>query len=406
VRHWRKVRELSRGAEQGELAALGLTARGLLLGFAWRLGSVAELHHDIDELRGEGEALADLTGDRSLKALLLAGYSGTLVVSGRLGEGLEIATRALELAKEADDRAAEVAIVPIVAYPMCVLGDLRGSLALAQRALDLADGDRTVGAGLGFTRPYGWVEMWHACLTTWSGHLVDGRAALEEALSASRADGDVETQLWTLCNLAQIGEIEMQDDGTALAHARSACELAERAGGVYGQVWAQACLGVVHTLRAEWAPAVQALEQGLALGRERRSSLDTEAWHLARLAAARLGAGDHRGARIAADEALEIALTRHARFHEIQARTELARVLAAADGAVAAAETTRHLDRAHALMEEVGAVAYGPQIHRARAEGARAAGDESRAASELAEAQRLLASMKDAPSVRAAPAGS
>ena len=40
---------------------------------------------------------------------------------------------------------------------------------------------------------------------------------------------------------------------------------------------------VVHTLRAEWAPAVQALEQGLALARERRSSLDTEAWHLARL---------------------------------------------------------------------------------------------------------------------------
>jgi adenylate cyclase len=406
VRHWRKVRELSRGAEAGELAALGLTARGLLLGFAWRLGSVAELHGDIDALRGEGEALADMTGDRSLKALLLAGYSGTLVVSGRLGEGLEIATRALELAEEAGDRSAELAIAPTVAYPACVLGDMSGSLARAERMLELAGGDRSLGAGLGWTRPYGWAEMWQACLVTWSGQLTEGRRLGDRALAASRADGDVENQLWTLCNLAQIAEIEMRDDGTALTCAHHACELAERAGGVYGQVWARACLGIVLTTRAEWEPAADALERAIALARERRSSLDTEAWHLARLAAARLGAGALDGARQAAHEALEISSVRHARFHEIQARIEMARVLAAADGRRAHTDCALHLDRAVALMHDVGALAYGPQIHRARAECARAAGEEAEAQAQLAEAQRVLSEMSaaaSAPAERATP---
>jgi hypothetical protein len=278
---------------------------------------------------------------------------------------------------------------------------MSGSLALAERMLDLADGDRALGAGLGWTRPYGWAEMWQACLTTWSGRLVAGRLAGERALAASRADGDVENQLWTLCNLAQIAEIEMRDDGAALTHAHQACELAERAGGVYGQVWARACLGVVLTLREEWAPAIDALERAIALARERRSSLDTEAWHLARLAAARLGLGDLEGARTVADEALEIARARRTRFHEVQARIELARVLAACDGDSASAESTRHLDRAAALMHETGAIAYAPQLHRARAECATAAGDDATAAAELAEAERRLAEMTSAPSPRA-----
>ena len=406
VRHWRMVRELSHGAADGELAALGLTARGLLLGFAWRLGSVAELHGEIDALRGEGEALADMTGNRSLKALLLAGYAGTLTVSGRLGDALEIGVRALEIAEENHDRAAELAVAPIAAYPMCVLGDMRGSLQLAERMLAIAEGDRALGAGLGWTRPYGWAEMWQACLLAWRGDLAAGRLAGERALAASRADGDVENQLWTLCNLAQIAEIEMRDSSGALTHAHQACEIAERAGGVYGQVWARACLGIVLTQRREWAPAIEALERAIALARERRSSLDTEAWHLARLAAARLGAGAFERAREAAHEALEIASARHARFHEIQARIELARVIVATDGARGRDEVTRHLDRAMALTHDVGAIAYMPQIHRARAECASAAGDQATALAERDAAEGLLAQMSAVPMERAGRAAS
>jgi hypothetical protein len=79
-------------------------------------------------------------------------------------------------------------------------------------------------------------------------------------------------------------------------------------------------------------------------------------------------------------------------------------VLAAADGRRAHTDCALHLDRALALMHEVGAVAYGPQIHRARAECARAAGQEAEAQAQLAEAQRLLSEMSAAASARAEPA--
>jgi len=395
VRHWRKVRELSRGAEDGELAALGLTARGLLLGFAWRLGSVAGLHGDIDALRGEGEVLADMTGDRALKALLLAGYSGTLVVSGRLSDGMEISSRALGLAQEAGDRAAEMAIAPNVAYPACVLGDLPGSRERAERMLELADGDRSLGAGLGWTRPYGWAEMWRACLIMWSGRLAEARVAGERALLASQEDGDSENQLWTQCNLSQFAEIELRDSGFALPHARSACELAERAGGVYGQVWAQACLGVAHTTRQEWGSAIHALQRALSLARERRSSLDTEAWHMARLASAQLGAGDATGARASARAALDLTRRRHTRFHEIPARIELARAIVATDGAACAADVEQHLERALSLVGEVGAFAFTPQVHRAYSELALSEDDAPRAERHAAEGRRVLEAMRE-----------
>ena len=390
VRHWRRVRELTMSAEEGERAALGLTARALLLSFAWRLGSVAGLHDDIDALRSEGESLADRLGDRSLKALLLGAYAPTKLVGGDLLEGLEIARRAMGLAEEAEDLATQLMIVPGVAYPMCLLGDLRQSLAVTERALDLAAGDRSLGAGLGWTRPYGWAEMWQACVLGWMGRLAEGRAAGERALRASREEEDVENQLWIHTVLAQIAELAMDRGDGALSHARSACELAENAGGVFGQVLARTSLGAAYTLGGEWAAAVEEIEWALKLARERHSALDVEAWNLARLARARLGNGDVRGAVAAAGEALGHALERGIRLHEIPARIELARAQVATAGAGASAEVRRELERALGLGREIGTAAFEPQVHLAFAELARAAGDEELAEREAGESQRLL----------------
>jgi class 3 adenylate cyclase/tetratricopeptide (TPR) repeat protein len=393
VRHWRRVRELTMGVEDGEPAALGLTGRALLLSFAWRLGSVAGLHDDIEALRAEGESLADRLGDRSLKALLLGAYAPTKLVSGELQEGLEIARRAMALAEEAHDLPTQLMIVPGVAYPMCLLGDLRQSLAVTERALDLAAGDRSLGAGLGWTRPYGWAEMWQACVLGWMGRLAEGRAAGERALRASREEGDVENQLWTCTVLAQIAELGMDGGDFALSQARSACELAENAGGIFGQVLARTGLGAAYMLAGEWAAAVEEVEWALRLARERHSALDVEAWNLARLARARLGNGDVKGATAAATEGLQHALARGIRLHEIPARIELARTQIATASAGESVEIRRELQRALGLGREIGTTAFEPQVHLAFAELARAAGDEELAESELGESRALLAHM-------------
>ncbi len=275
---------------------------------------------------------------------------------------------------------------------MC-LGDLGESLDTVERSLALAAGDRSLGAGLGWTRPYGWAEMWQGCMLAWSGRLAEGQAAEERAFAASREEGDVENQLWAQNILVSIADFGMGDGASALAHARSACELAERAGGVYGQAWSRVFLGAAHLLQEEWAAAVEAFEWALAFARERHSALDGEAWFLARLACARRGAGDVQGAHTAAREALDIALERKLRLHEIPARIELARVLIETEGAAASAEIQEELERALGLVRETGAAAFEPQVHRARAELARAAGDERSAEREMAEVERLLGSM-------------
>src|SRR5207244_10944948 len=112
-------------------------------------------------------------------------------------------------------RAAGMAIAPNVAYPVCVPGALPGWLALAERMLELAAGDRSLGAGLGWTRPYGWAEMWRACLIMWSGRLAEARVAGERALLASQGDGDSENQLWTQCNLPQLAQIALRHPSLA-----------------------------------------------------------------------------------------------------------------------------------------------------------------------------------------------
>jgi hypothetical protein len=93
-----------------------------------------------------------------------------------------------------------------------------------------------------------------------SGRLFEARAAGERALQASREEGDIENQLWTHTVLVQVAELAMADGGLALAHARSACELAEGAGGIFSQVLARAALGVAHLLREDWEPAIEAIE--------------------------------------------------------------------------------------------------------------------------------------------------
>jgi class 3 adenylate cyclase/tetratricopeptide (TPR) repeat protein len=392
VRQWRKVRALTAG-EDPELAVLGLTARALLLAFAWRLGSVAGLHEDIDALLAEGELLVEKTGDPGLTVLLLSGYGPTKLVSGELQEGLEIASRALKLAQEGGDRAAQLVIAAAVAYPLGMLGDLRQSLEIVERSLQLADGDRSLGAGMGWTRPYGWAQMWRGYMLTCTGRLAEGRAAGERELEASCEEGDVENQLWVHNVVALISEFNLDEGEFAIAHAREACELAESAGGVYGQVCARAGLGVAQAALGQWAPAIESFEAALALARERHSGIDTEAWQLARIARALVGKGDGAAARAAARQALELALARHARLQEIPARIELGRALLILEGPSASREVGNQLALALALVRQTGAAAFEPLVRMALAELARAAGDEQRAGSEIDESRRLLAGM-------------
>jgi class 3 adenylate cyclase/tetratricopeptide (TPR) repeat protein len=396
LRHWTKVCELVPDTEEDpEAATLGVTARMMLLSFSWRFGLGSGGEDEAEQLLAEGEALADRLAQPGLKAILLAGYAGVIGVlsGGRTEAQKRIGERAHRLAEEADDTAVQLVVLPMFAYPLWLRGQLHESLAVTELILQRAGGDRSLGAGLGFASPYGWAEFWRSAMIAATGRLAEARAEIERVLQASREAGDLENQIWTHNWLVELAEFGAVDRASALAHARAAFELAERAGGNFAQAWAQYFLGAAHALSGEWAESSAALERALELARGRRTALDGEPRFLARLARARLALGDCPGALACAREGLSIALEREAPIGEAEARLEVARARLISDGAEAEREIRAELERALALVREAGALAFEPRVHVALAELADAAGDEEGAQRERANAQQLLVEM-------------
>jgi class 3 adenylate cyclase/tetratricopeptide (TPR) repeat protein len=392
VRHWRRVRDLTREGE-GEAAMLGLTARVMLLNFAWRLGREAGLRGEVDALFAEGEELAERTGAQALHAILIAAYGGAVGVAGRMDQTVALGERALRLAEEIGDRGLQIAIGPFVTYPMYTLGRIREALELTDDLLSRAGGDRSLGAGIGMASPHLWCEWWHWSLAGWLGEFEQTRIGLERCLRVARETGDFENQIWIHMNIAMHGTHGVVDPDSALAHARAAVELAERYGGSFSRAWSTHWLGWVHALREEWAAGETALRAALEIARDGEVALEAESLMLTRLARVQLGRGDQKGARASAEEALGRSLAAGSTFQESQAHVELARALLATDGAAAEAEVRTHLDRALALTHELGTIAIEPAIRALRAQLARALGDEDEAERELALARERLVVM-------------
>jgi tetratricopeptide (TPR) repeat protein len=139
--------------------------------------------------------------------------------------------------------------------------------------------------------------------------------------------------------------------------------------------------------RGEWAPAVEVVDEALAIARHRRIAHANVPLLLSIRARALLGAGDVAGARSCAEEAVEMAVRIGTRFYEAQARHQLGRALLAALEVQAASAELR---QALSLLETCGISAYVPQIHRELADVARASGDKDGSKRALRTAHRLF----------------
>src|SRR5262249_56738333 len=81
------------------------------------------------------------------------------------------------------------------------------------------------------------------------------------------------------------------DAASALAHARATVEYAEQSGITHGRIGGYLCLGIANLLNRAGQVSLEALEEALAIGRERRLRLQ-EAGLLTTMASAHLGFGD------------------------------------------------------------------------------------------------------------------
>ena len=386
LRHWRKVRELADALpESGETVTLGLAARSFSLIYGWRLGIS---HEEAEVVFSEAERMASKAGDIGSRAILLSAYGIVRGLNeGDVREYARLARQAFALAEESGDPAICVGAAP-TAYGLFCTGEYREGVSIYDRAIELADGDVTVGAGILFACPYALCHALKGIHLLELGELEEARRLLEQGRKIAREQGDIEQVGWSHMWSSWLAYFQGEPEA-ALAHAQQALEIAERIGGSFLRAMAWFHMGLAERMRGEWQRAIEALERSLAIARERRHA-EHDAWRLALLGESYLGLGDLERARALVAEGVEIAQTRGHRSGETHASLALARVLLGSAGPAARAEIEAALARALELTRDTGAKAFEPLVHVELAELARQSGDAEGRERELREAHRLF----------------
>ncbi len=385
--HWSRVRDLADALpDSAEAAALGFEARISLLNYGWRLGMS---HEEAEVLFGEGERMAAQAGDIRSRAILLSSYGGLRGTSdGDLREYGRLIREAIALAEESGDSALYVAL-SVNSYGLTCIGAHSEAVALCDRAIELAAGDPTVGAGTTMGCPYANAHGLKGWNTMMLGDLEAARKLMEQGREIAREQGDVEvvgfSHLWS----AGLAYFQGEAD-TALRHAQQSLDVAERIGGSFSRAHALSWLGSAEWMRAEWRRAIDALERCMAITRESRTAVELDSWSLALLGESHLGLGDAARARELAEEGLELAREQGYPLGQLQASLALARILLASARPDAHAKIREVLARALELIRETGSKAFEPLVHVELAELARQSGDEEGRERELCEAHRLF----------------
>jgi class 3 adenylate cyclase/tetratricopeptide (TPR) repeat protein len=385
--HWSSVRELADTLPASEeAAALGFEARISLLNYGWRLGMS---HEEAEVLFNEAERMAAKTGDIRSRAVLLSSYGGLRGTSdGDIREFARLTHEAIALAEESDDPALYLAL-SINSYGLSCVGEYREGVAICDRAIELADGDPTVGAGITLLCPYANCHGIKAWNLVHLGELEEARKLIEEGRRIAREQGDIEVAGFSHMWSAGLAYFEGEPEA-ALSHAQQALEIAERIGGSFSRAHAWAWLGLAERMRGEWRRAIEALERSLAIASESRTAVELDPQCRALLGESHLGLGDPERARRLAEEGLESARAQGHRTDEMHANLALARVMLGSADPSARVEIEAALARGLELARDTGAKVFEPLVHVELAELARQSGDEEVRERELREAHRLF----------------
>jgi adenylate cyclase len=366
--------------------ALGLEARISSLNYGWRLGIS---HEEADALFNEAERIALRAGDIHSRAILLGVYGLVRGIGdGDLREYAELARQAIALAEESGDPALYMATA-LSSYAFSCTGEYREGVAICDRALELADGDPTMGAGITVGCPYAFCHVLKGLNLVDLGELEEARRLLEEGRNIGREQGDIETVGFSH-NVSAWLAYFLGEPEAALGHAQQALEIAERTGSSFSRAWAWLWLGLAERMRGEWRRAIEAIERSAAIAREGRTATEADAWRLALLGESYLGLGDPERARALVSEGLEIARAQGHVLFETNASLALSRVLLGSAGLAARAQIEAALARALELERDRGGRAFEPLVHVELAELARQSGNEEGRERELREAHRLF----------------
>jgi adenylate cyclase len=289
LRLWRRVMELAAELpEDEESSALAVTSRLLQLVYAWRLGMEAE---EQARIAAEAEEIATRSGDLRSLAMLKMATSSRPGLEQEAGAWLAAVAEVNRLADESGDLSLRVALRGAGSYAYLCAADFDGFERELDQLLELAAGDRRLGAGIVICSPVAWAMMGKGVVRRERGRFDEAEELFNAALRIATEDGDPETASWTRGNLALVLTMRGEEDaGVALA--RRNCELTERLGDVFSRSAALSNLATTLLGTAENEAALEAIEEAERVYREAmHSGGELEAWRASVRAEALTGVG-------------------------------------------------------------------------------------------------------------------
>jgi class 3 adenylate cyclase/tetratricopeptide (TPR) repeat protein len=381
LRQWRRVRALVHDQpDSPEGAGLALGACVWTLHAGARFGLAAE---ELEETYREAERVAEVTGDKSVLAVVRSAYAVAQVMTGAALEKVIVYRReAQDLAAQAGNVELQVSLGPGIF--IAGAGRSREALVELDRIIELAAGDFQLGRQVIGLSAVLLAILYRAAVLMELGRLPEASSALDDCLTLAREHDDLECLAYARSGRGALSFFtgEPRD---AVGQAREGLELAERLGGSLARVVTRMYVSFGQLAGGGYEEALAGAGEALEIMRATRTGLAFEALTLFAVAEARRGLHDLAGARAAAAEGAGVAVGRGTRLQEAACRLSLGR-----------AELQEHpndarveLERALALAGDDGPV-YIPHILAALADLARLQGDDDDRLDLLQRAQLLF----------------
>ncbi|OBF06438.1 cyclase [Mycobacterium sp. ACS4054] len=237
---WRQARDVADrlADDDADRSAMRIAPRTLLCASAWLAGgSLADT--GFDELHD----LATAAGDKASLAMAMGGWLPALIVHSRFDEATELASELESLLDSIGDPALIVGLLYAALPTKLERGEMTEALRLAQRTIELADGDATKG-NLIIGSPLTCAIMLRGCARCFTGD-PDWKTDIDTAVGMARAFEPALRAIMLLFkyNLIPIGV--WSPDAAAVQETAEMLEIAERSGDDLTLACAQYVHGVV-----------------------------------------------------------------------------------------------------------------------------------------------------------------
>jgi class 3 adenylate cyclase/tetratricopeptide (TPR) repeat protein len=362
LRSWKKIRELLLDQPQSQpINYLKMAACGQIVNFGWREGISAE---DARIYFEEAKQLALALGDLRANALIHAAYGRILANGGSADEYVEKIREAKAIADVGNDPSVQITLKAVLCHALWLSGRMREALQMnveaTNRAHEIVKFDRQT---LGFD-----IEVWLTVLRGRTLVMLDrieeARPFLDRVLQLE--SGQVDPVHYVMPSMAYVDVAWAEENvGLAQEHADRAFAIAIKSGNPYLRVYAQACRGFAHVITGRYTSAIEDLSDALSFARSRKAGLENEPRILADLANAYRLNGDSAAALSTVDQAIKVAIERHARVSECFARIVRAKLLLQSTIGDEKIDGDQEMDRAKTLMRETGAVVFETFINDA-----------------------------------------